>query len=190
MKKVAFVVGFMCAVNAVAGLLGFDLKGDAAVYGLLDGKVSGSVTNSGLIVTVTASDGVLNRTSSGFGTNGAGADDTDALNVGQYIDLVFSQDVSFSNLAVSSWGASDAGEVRLGPGFVSQGSISGSGDTAYGFMVDAGNTVRVVATADSGATNGFSFDGFTVDTIPEPAVLALIGLGSGVLIMARKRKNK
>ena len=89
MKKSVVVLGMMFAVNAFSSLLSFNLKDDAAVYGLLDNKVSGSVTNSGLIVTVTASDGVLNRTSSGFGVNGAGTDDTDALNSGQYLDLVF-----------------------------------------------------------------------------------------------------
>jgi len=188
MKKLVVVIGMMFAVNAFAGLVSFDLKNDAAVYGLLDNKMSGSVTNGGLIVTVTASDGVLNRTASGFGVNGAGTDDTDALNADQYIDLVFSHSVTFSNLTVSSWGASDAGEVRLGPVFVSQGSISGSGDTVYDFMVDAGETVRIFAMADSGATNGFSVDGFSA-VVPEPAVLCLIALGSGTLMLYRKRKH-
>lgn len=190
MKKAVFVAGLMCVVNSFAVLIDFNLKDDASVYSLLDNQGSGSVTNGGLIVTFTASDGVMNRTTSGFGINGAGTDDTDALNAGQYIDLAFSQSVTFSNLNVSSWGASDAGEVQLGPAFVSQGSISGSDDTAYDFMVnaDAGETVRIMATADSGATNGFSVDSFTV-AIPEPAVLGLIGLGSGIMMLARKRKK-
>lgn len=188
MRKTAMCVGVMLAANVFADVLSFDLKGDAAVYGLLDDKMSGSVTNSGLVVTVTASDGVLNRTSSGFGVNGAGTDDTDALNIGQYIDLVFNRNVSFSNLVVSSWGASDAGEVRLGPAFVSQGSISGSGDTPFDFMVDAGETVRIFATADSGASNGFSIDGFSA-VVPEPAVLCLVAAGSGTLMLCRRRKR-
>jgi len=130
----------------------------------------------------------MNRSSSGFGINGTGTDDTDALNAGQYIDLVFNQNVTFSNVDISSWGGSDAAEVQLGPVFVSQGSISGTGDTAYDFSVDAGETVRILATADSGASNGFSFDGFSVDTIPEPAVIALLGLGGGFMLLTRKRK--
>ena len=129
MKNSVLVVGLMCAVNSFAVLVNFNLKADALVYSLLDNKGSGSVTNGGLIVTLTTSNGVMNRTTSGFGINGAGTDDTDALNAGQYIDLAFNQDVTFSNLSVSSWGASDAGEIRLGPMFVSQGSISGSDDT-------------------------------------------------------------
>ena len=188
MKYAVWFVGLTCTFNAFAGLVTFDLLGDSSVYSLLDNESSGSVTNSGLVVTVTASDGVLNRTSSGFGVNGAGTDDTDGLNAGQYIDLAFNQDVSFENVNISSWGASDAGIVQLGPLFDSQGDIS-TGDTTFGFDVLDGATVRVLATADSGATNGFSMNSFTVDTIPEPAAIGLIGLGSGFMLLTRKRKQ-
>lgn len=188
MRKTAMCVGVMLAANVFADVLSFDLKGDAAVYGLLDDKMSGSVTNSGLIVTVTASDGVLNRTTSGFGVNGLGTDDTDGLNSGQYLDLVFNQNVVFSNVQVSSWGASDAGEVQLGLPFVVQGSIASSGETTFGFEVLAGDVVRIAATADSGADNGFSVDGFSV-AIPEPAVIGLVALGSGTLLLHRRRKR-
>lgn len=191
MKYAVWFVGLTCTFNAFAGLVTFDLLGDPSVYSLLDNQVSGSVTNSGLIVTVTASDGVLNRTSSGFGVNGAGTDDTDGLNAGQYIDLFFDQDVSFYSVTVSSWGSSDAGIVQLGSLFESQGSITNTGATIFGFDVIQANTnsVRIMATADSGATNGFSVDGFTVDTIPEPAVIGLIGLGGGFMMLLRKRKR-
>jgi hypothetical protein len=175
----------MCAVSSFASLINFDLKDEISIYSVLDGKVSGSVTNSGVIVTVSASDGVLNRTASGFGINGTGSDDTDALNSGQYIDLRFSQNVTFSNVTVSSWGSSDAGELQLGPSFVSQGSLSGTGDTAYDFLVNEGETVRILATADSGPTNGFSVDSFMV-AIPEPAALGLIILGSGIMLLSRR----
>ena len=190
MKYAVWFVGLTCTFNAFAGLVTFDLLGDASVYSLLDNQLSGSVTNSGLVVTVSASDGVLNRTSSGFGLNGAGTDDTDGLNAGQYIDLVFDQDVSFENVNVSSWGASDAGEVQLGPLFDSQGSLA-KNDTAFEFDVIKASThsVRILATADSGATNGFSVNSFTVDTIPEPAVIGLIGLGSGVMMLLHKRRR-
>ena len=179
------MVGLGFAVNTFGSLITFDLFGDFPTYSLLDNQASGSITNGGLIATLTASEGVLNRTAGGFGINGVGTDDTDALNAGQYIDIVFDQAVTFSNLNVSSWGASDAGEVRLGADFGSQGSISGTGDTAYRFSVDAGATVRILATADSGVSNGFSVDSFTV-AIPEPAVTGLIGLtGLGLLIARR-----
>ena len=183
------VVGAGFVMNTFAGLATFDLLNDSAIYTVLDNQASASVTNNGIIATFTASDGELNRTSSGFGVNGAGTDDTDGLNAGQYIDFVFDQDVSFVNVSVSSWGASDAGEVQLGPSFVSQGGITNTGDTVFDFDVIEGATVRVLATADSGATNGFSFNSFTVDTIPEPAVIGLLGLGSGFMLMTRKRKE-
>ena len=182
------VVGAGFVMNTFAGLATFDLLNDSAIYTVLDNQASASVTNNGIIATFTASDGELNRTSLGFGVNGAGTDDTDALNAGQYIDLAFDQDVSFLNVNVSSWGASDAGVVQLGPLFDSQGDLS-SGDTAFDFAVLAGTTVRILATADSGATNGFSVNSFTVDTIPEPAVIGLLGIGSGFMLLTRKRKE-
>jgi len=184
MVMAAAVIGL--AASSFSSVIVFDLLGDSSLYSLLDDRSSGSVTNSGLAATLSASDGVLNRTTDGFGINGIGTDDTDALNLGQYIDVVFGQAVVFSNLNVSSWGLSSAGEVQLGSAFVSQGSILGTGDTAYGFQVAAGQVVRILATAETGSTNGFSVDGFTVETIPEPAVMGLVGLvGLGFLAARR-----
>lgn len=188
MKKTVSAIIIMSAVNAMAGLITFDLKDDAAVYSLLDNQASASVTNNGLAVTLTASDGVMNRTSLGFGINGPGTDDTDALNAGQYIDLVFGQDVTFTELGISSWGSGDAGEVRYGDSLGLFESIAGSGTTTYDFNVSAGETIRIAATADSGASNGFSVDRITV-AVPEPAVLSLIGLGGGALYLARRKRQ-
>ncbi|MBT8041931.1 MAG: hypothetical protein KJN98_02060, partial [Pontiella sp.] len=83
MKYTVLVVGLMVTVNTFAGLITFDLKDDPSVYSLLDNQVSGSVTNSGLIVTLTASEGELNRAIAGFGINGPGTDDTEGLNSNQ-----------------------------------------------------------------------------------------------------------
>jgi hypothetical protein len=178
------------AVNSFGSLATFDLLNDSAVYSVLDNQMSASVTNGGLVATLTASDGVLNRTSLGFGVNGSGTDDTDGMNAGQYIDIVFNQDVSFESVNVSSWGTTDAGVVQLGPLYESQGSLA-KGDCVFGFdVLTAGaNSVRILATADSGATNGFSFNSFTVDTIPEPAAVGLLGLGAGFMLLTRKRKS-
>ncbi len=192
MKKtllIAMVVAGFTA-STFASLIVFDLLGDPSIYSELDNLASASVTNGGLVATLTASEGVLNRTTDGFGINGIGTDDTDALNLGQYIDVVFDQAVTFSNLNVSSWGVSDAGEVQLGSAFDSQGSISGTGDTAYNFSVDAGAIVRIRSTAGSSATNGFSVDSFTVEAIPEPAVMGFIGLTGLSLLVTRRFLEK
>jgi hypothetical protein len=190
MKKGILVAGLLYAVSSFAEIINFNIKDDPSIYDLLDNKAVGSITNDELIVTFAASDGSLNRTSGGFGINGVGTDDTDALNAGQYIDVTFSQNVVFTNLVTSSWGGSDAGDVLLGPALISQGSISESGNTAYGFLVDAGagESVRIRATSDSGATNGFSIDSFAV-VIPEPAVIGMIGLGSCIMLLTRNKKK-
>jgi hypothetical protein len=190
MKKVILVAGLLYVGSSFGEIINFNLKDDPSLYDFLDNKAVGSVTNGGLVVTLSASDGSLNRTSSGFGINGVGTDDTDALNAGQYIDVSFSQNVVFTNLITSSWGGSDAGEVLLVPALSSQGSISGGANTPYGFLVDtgAGESVRILATSDSGATNGFSLDGFSV-VVPEPAVVGLIGLGSCILLLTRNKRK-
>jgi hypothetical protein len=192
MKKTACMV-MVClgvAANTFGNLITFDLFGDPAIYSLLDDQVSGSITNGGLVAMFSTADGEMNRTGSGFGINAfASGDDTDGLNTGEFIDIVFDQAVVFGNLNVSSWGTSDAGEVQLRTttGVLASKSIEGTGDknTAFNFVVEDGRFIRILATADSGAANGFSIDSFTV-AIPEPAVAAFIGLiGLGVLIGRR-----
>ena len=101
-----FMIGtvfFLSGIHSWGALVTFDLLNDSSLYTLLDDQASATVTNQGIIVTLTASDGVLNRTVDGFGINGSDTgDDTDALNKNQFIDLVFAQDLTFSNLDVSS----------------------------------------------------------------------------------------
>ncbi|MCF7817787.1 MAG: hypothetical protein K9M54_07880 [Kiritimatiellales bacterium] len=189
MKKAVFVtlVGLGLVTSSFSNLVVFDMLDDPAIYLALDGKATASVTNGGVVVTFTASEGVLNRTASGFGINGPGADATDALNLGQYIDLVFDQSVLFSNVNVSSWGILSAGEVRLwqGSSYDSQGSIWGTGDTPYNFVVEAGETVRIIATAETSPSNGFSVDSFTI-SIPEPAAIGFIVLTGISFLLGRR----
>ncbi|MDF7825405.1 hypothetical protein P4B35_15370 [Pontiellaceae bacterium B12227] len=167
----------------------FDLLDDSAIYSVLDDQPSGLVTNGGILATLTASEGVLNRTQDGFGINDPYTDDTDALDVGEYIDISFDQAVSFRNVNVSSWNKDfDFGDILLGNGgmYVSQGNILGTGDTGFNFVVSIGQVVRIKSVAGESATNGFSFDSFSVEAIPEPAVISfitLIGIGG---IMARR----
>lgn len=167
----------------------FDLLGDSTIYNQLDGESSSSVIKGGYGATLMASEGTLNRTASGFGINGPGADDTDALILGQYIDITFDQPVYFKTLNVSSWNTSfDIGDVLLGSGAVyfSQGAISGRGDTGYNFAVNSGQSVRIKAIATENIGNGFSVDSFTIAGIPEPAVLSLVILfGIGSLVARR-----
>lgn len=182
-----FISAAMVPGKGWSDMVVFDLLEDSSIYSLLDDKVTGSVTNGGIVATLTASEGVMNRTTDGFGVNGEGTDDTDALNLGQYIDIVFDQTVYFKNLNISSWGDLSSGEVRLGiTDFTNQGDIQGTGDTTYDFKVDYGKTVRIFATGESSATNGFSVDSFSVEAIPEPAVLGFIALaGIGSLVARR-----
>jgi hypothetical protein len=175
------------AANTFGNLIAFDLFGDPAIYSVLHHQVSGSVTNSGLIATLTASEGWLNRSTAGFGINGVGSDETSALNAGQFIDIVFNQTVTFSNLNVSSWGSSNAGgvELRTTNIFTSAHRISGRGDSSFNIEVNTNQTIRILAITDTTGGSGFSVDRFTV-AIPEPAVVTFIALtGLGLLIGRR-----
>ncbi len=181
MEKTACIV-MVClgvAASTFGNLITFDLLGDSAIYLLLDDQVSGNVTNGGLVAMFSTADGEMNRTGSGFGINAfASGDDTDGLNTGEFIEIVFDQAVTFSSLNISSWGKDfDAGEVQLWTTntFTSAQSISGTGDTAFSITVNTNQTIRILATADSGVANGFSIDSFTV-AIPEPAVVTFIAL--------------
>jgi hypothetical protein len=189
MKNFAIItlLAWSLAGHAHAGLITFDLLGDSAIYSVLDNQAAGSVVVDGLTATLTASDGVLNRTASGFGVNGTPTtDDTDALNTDQYIDIVFDQTVVFSNLNISSWNSgTDVGEVQLGSSFTTQGGIQGTGDTDYHFQVNHGETIRIFAT-NTDVGNGFSVDSFTVEAIPEPAVIGFIFL-TGIGLLAARR---
>lgn len=190
-KTVCIAVVFLgIAANTFASLVTFDLRNDSDVYTPLDNQTTGSATKGGVVATFSTADGEMNRTGNGFGVNAfASGDDTDGLNTGQYIDIWFDQAVVFSNLVVSSWGTSDAGEVQLRTTteVLESKSIDGTGDktTLFNFEVVSGNFIRILATADSGADNGFSTDSFTV-AIPEPAVTAFVALvGLGALMVRR-----
>ena len=100
MKKIILVAVLLYAVSSFAEIINFNLKDDPSIYELLDNEAEGSITNDALIVTFAASDGNMNRTASGFGVNGAGTDDTDGLNAGQFMDVTFSQNVVFTNLVL------------------------------------------------------------------------------------------
>jgi len=163
----------------------FDLLGNSGMFSIADGQSVVTVTNNGIVATLEASEGVLNQNAGSFGVNGPGSEDDAAfMNLGQYIDITFDQSVTFNNVKVSDWGNDSAAEIQLGiTTFTNQGLI-GSGITPYNFIVNYGETVRIIATGES--DNAFSVDSFTVDAIPEPAVISFVAaVGIGGLVARR-----
>lgn len=173
-----------CSADAVV----IDFREDASVYNQLDGKATGMATHGLVVFTVTASEGVLNRTGSGFGVNDPGDDDTDALNLGQYVEIQFNEAVTLLSVSVSSWGSGSAAEALVGADglFEHKGWITSSGDTPFDFTVRKGESLRLEATGETTPTNGFSLDGLAVATIPEPLSLGLVGC-TGLAVLALRR---
>ncbi len=187
MKKLlttCLLTAILCAA-AHAEVL-FDFRNNAALYGALSGQTGPvSVTNSGVVATFTASDGTMNRTGSGFGLNSnISDDDTDAFDVGEWIDITFEAAVSLSNIAVSSWSAANGDQAVIYVNGVSNGVITSTGSHSFDISVPTGQVLRIAGTAGV-VGNGWSLDSLTVEPDAPPAnlapVLALIGDKSVIL---------
>lgn len=167
----------------------FDL--DDGAQGLaVDGLASGPATVSGLTATITANTGVLNQASGNFGVNATGTGDVtdqfDGAIVSETITITFNSPVIFESVDISQFGANDLGTLTLN-GLTIVNLASGN-VPAGNIVIPAGNTAVIAWTGDNltGSGRGFSFDGFTVSLIPEPASLAILGVG-GLLLLRRAR---
>lgn len=142
-------------------LITFDFAGDAVLYAMLDDQSAAvTVTNSGLVATITPSEGAMNRTADGFGVNATNlVDDTDAIDPGEWVELRFENVVTLTNITVSSWGPTDSAIVFVNG--TSNSVITASGSHAFNILVPANQTLRI-AGAGGEAGNGWSLDRITV----------------------------
>ena len=101
----AILLGIFSLPVAVLDAAAFyDLR-DASIE-LIDEVASFDLTEDGIIATLTANTGLLNRTASAFGVNAAGTgDDTDTLDDGsgviESVTITFDTDVRFNQLQLS-----------------------------------------------------------------------------------------
>jgi len=138
----------------------------------------------------------------GFGVAAIASSDGNAIVVGDAgfatgfaddeptLTLDVPEDDSFVFLAVGANGKNDGGtdmttagvtELDI-PEITSMGAAAG-----YDLDVDAGNTPAYAwTTSNTGSTNAAAITGASFHVIPEPASLALVGLGS-LLIVSRRR---
>ena len=153
----------------------FDFAGDDTLYGVLDDQSAAiTVTNNGLIATITPSGGTMNRTANGFGVNATNLlDDTDAIDPGEWIEIRFDNTVTLTNITVSSWGPTDTAIVSLSG--TSNGVITSSGSHPFTILVPANQTLRIAgATGETG--NGWSLDRITVKPGAPPAPAAPLNI--------------
>jgi len=176
---------FLISTNTLATTVDFDFR-DILIEGL-DESVSFPLTAGGITVTLTANDGELNRTTSGFGVNASIAgDDTDGMEAGETIGFIFDTDILFTGFTVSAFGGIDSGIFSI-PGqpntlFSSTGFID-----AGNFLITAGDIVTIFGDAGS-----YSLDSMTIDTVsavPLPAAFYLFASGFALLTLSGRRKK-
>lgn len=188
MKNTVIVAIVICLLAGLAesAVITFDFRNNPDLYTALD-DLAGPVsfTNAGLVATFTASEGAMNRTTSGFGINGvSGSDDTDAFDIGEWITITFNQDVTITNVTVSSWSAgADEGQVKFGGSTAY--TISSTGSHVLDYAISAGTVLRIENTAGTFG-NGWSLDSINVSAVPEPATFGLLGLGGLMVWMLRR----
>ena len=142
---------------------------------------------------VAGSTGTINATANSFGVNASGgSDDTDQLDGDEgleSIQIVFSGDVSavLTGIDISSFGADDTGTLDIGG--TSTAIVSGTDTPIPVHSELVGNTLTIAFTSLNG--NGFSVDSLSFDVVPaavpEPSSLAIIGLGSLMMAIRRRR---
>mgnify|MGYP003603852483 CR=1 FL=1 len=171
---------------------------DGAVW---DNQSIGYYTNSTLVATMYAYEngvggwsnaGVMNSASSTFGINASWADTGtstfDIWTAGNFgteaLWVSFNQDVTFQTIKVSSFGTAETGllVVAASPLF-----FSANGTYTNSQTLSAGS-FAVLSTVDMTSGNGWSLDNFTVETIPEPGTMAMLGMGLLGLALRRFRR--
>ena len=178
------VLTSVCALStqAQAFSITFDLRGPEIED--IDESATMAVTKDGLTATLTANDGVLNRTAGAFGINASGSDASHLIDNGngfgitEFVTIEFDQLVTFDQLVLSSFFGVEEASLTIAGGLPTLLNDTGFSTDIYNFSTD--NTVPIgqsVILAHS-IGNGFSFDEFTVTpAIPEPATIALLGIG-------------
>ncbi len=164
----------------------------------LDEKTEGSIIRLGLIATFTANVGTLNVTGSSFGINAPGSDVPAVLDTFdetfESITITFNKPVEFKQLTINQFSIGETAKLTVGDNPSLTLVSPQNGTHVYDFPNANLLTENLLAAGQplvigSGIGNGFSLEGFQVNTVPEPACLSIaLPILAGVLLR-RKRKQ-
>lgn len=216
-KRFAWVVGLGCvcftALQASAAVVTFDFGNANTANNSQNGGAgnwtpfanettpvgtSASLTISGLEMTINGvanggGDDTWGINNQGIGIHtdagsGAGSRRLDG-SLGEAISFSFDQDVTLTSIRLGSFGLAEEATVAISGGstitIVSANEGPQNDFSLGGNAVSAGTLVTVTTSVPTGG--GVLFNEITVDAIPEPGSLALLGLG-GLLVLRRRRR--
>ena len=196
MKRILPIIVAATATASVtqanAAPLFFDLESDGSAGPALEN--TGTYTEAGVTINATATGGDLNSLSTSFGVDGGDSDQIDA-GLGEKIDFEFVftgltvSILSLDFVGVGSASGDDAVFFTINNGVLTQletgaTDFNGSSDIytpAVPIALSSGDVLTITAEDVAG------IEGITLNVVPEPSSLGLLGLGS--LIIARRRRR-
>ncbi len=164
----------------------------------LDKVHSGTLTIDGLTATLTANDGELNATASGFGVNSSETGDPtfliDGVNGTEFITITFNKPVQFTQLTLDSFAGTETAIITIGLNAPLTLTDVATPSDIYNFTssdLPLGNTIAMDQSAVIawGSGNGFSLEGFQVTTVPEPATCWIALAAAAGLMNWRRRPS-
>ena len=170
--------------------------------GFLDGDASDTSTVDGVTLTASTTDGVFQSSGGGTGIEGSGepnvANDQFQVNTGEDFAFSFDTPGTLTGFTIRVFGDSAAVTVSNGTesetatGFNTTSGLGPAVTLNYSLDFAAGETLSFasvgVGSGGSNGSQGYRIQSVTIDAIPEPASLALLGAG-GVLMLGRRRQG-
>jgi len=191
MKKALIILAMaLVAVVVHAEVFSFNFHGTNGPFDF--DAPTGEITTNGITMSFAAvvsgdPDADLNGTASSYGVNATGSDSTSLLDPNQAITISFSSSIYTSIelqvIDATSFGGSDAGYYQINAG--SHVALTGNDQSISPSVEVLGKTLTFASTAGA-----ISFSGITVDAVPEPATLAMFGIGGLIAFIIRRSALK